>query len=325
MRILKSLGKWSYPLVGIGWGLAVGYLPTLLSTFLLWTGILFFLMVITQWVWKRWGWRGRLGAAGGLVFVVGTGLEIHKATNVAGAFCVWAGFGLVLLALLTPALIRAIHAKPATKVTFVLAVAFLCALPVVLVSLATNGSVGVTLRSFEDMTGIDSRGWSSWAEAWLLLLVPEILIGAPVILRSHVKSSVPGVESAGNGEDVGVARIRHLVPSWIAIGAALATGIYGFMLHFGDGPLARFSLPQLTVAVILAVMLLVPPYRLIARAFWNRGVAETLNPERWRADWRRLISDVNETFYFNNAPNVVIRSRPQRNTADPEHQDPAGR
>ncbi len=271
--------------------------PTrLVSTYFLWAALPAFLMAAAMWASERWRYRGRLGAAGGLLLVAGVVMVTFQSTKHVGTYSVWAGVGLLLAAWLMPVMISIIRMSPATKVMLVLGIAFLCALPEVLVSLATGGSGRLTLRAFEDLTGIDSQGWSSWVEMTLLYLVPGFLIGVPEILRHQVMSGAPGVPKAVDGEEDNAARIKRLLPGWIAGCAALATGMYAFILHFEGGPLAKLSLPQLAVADVLAIAFLVPPYRLIARAIWNQGIAEVFDPGRWRTEWRKTKSGVNDVF-----------------------------
>jgi tetratricopeptide (TPR) repeat protein len=109
-----------------------------------------------------------------------------------------------------------------------------------------------------------------------------------------------------DGQADGVARIKRLLPGWLAAGAALATGLYAFLLHFLGGPLAKLSLLQLIVAIAFAVALLVPPYRWIARACWELGIAEVYNPARWRKEWLKIKDDLKDAFPAGREKNLAM-------------------
>jgi hypothetical protein len=253
--------------------------------------------ISTRWIWPR-----RLAAAGVLLAVAGGMMGQTQPIKLAGSYVFWAGVGLALLAFMMPIMVSVIHVSPATTVMIVLGIVFLFALPEMLVFLVTGGSGNPITSALPAVTGFGtSNSWSNWLEAISLYIVPGLLIGAPEMLRremlrTKVESGAVPVPSVKDSREDGVARVKRLLPGWLAAGAAVATGLYAFLLHFGQGPLAKLSWLQLAVATALAAMFLVPPYKLIARAIWERGIAEVFDPGCWLTEWQKIKADVNDTF-----------------------------
>jgi hypothetical protein len=213
-------------------------------------------------VWRGWTWRRWLGAVGVLLFVAGQIMRLFPPLWFAAQYLSFAGIVVAALAVWLSTAIKGTRPSPMSVVGYLLAIAVLFLFPVILVSLATGGS-GSILAYFAyfwrprhigllraELTGL---------LATPLLLVPFFLISLPEMLRMKVESGPAPASRTMDGQADGVARIKRLLPGWLAAGAALATGLYAFLLHFLGGPLAKLSLLQLIVAIAFAVALLVPP------------------------------------------------------------------
>ena len=257
----------------------------------------------------RWG----LGAVCGLLFAAGLVMSLFQPTRFVSGYFVFAALVLLELAALFVITIKSTGTPPAALVVVVLAYSALLVLPVVLVSLATGGSTS----GFADLwrplprhmgyLGNLGTEWGFLAQGAPVFLVPVLLIALPEVLRRQVECGPAPVARAMDGQADGAARIKRLLPSWLAAAAALSTGLYAFTLHFLGGPLAKLSLLQLVVAIAFAVALLVPPYRCVARACWERGIAEVFDPAHWRKAWLKMKDDLDDAF-----PSLVIDREDRR-------------
>jgi hypothetical protein len=159
-----------------------------------------------------------------------------------------------------------------------LLLAFCLSFPAFLVFLATNGNTGAFMF-FNQPQSSSHSGWLSGLESFALLVIPALLLMIPQLAhRRLVWSSTPQLT-------------RNVITGWLATVAALSTGLFAFMLHFYGGPLAGVGLGQLAVGMLFAVALLVPIYRSVARACWERGVLRIIDLGRWSADWRKVLEE----------------------------------
>lgn len=236
----------------------------------------------------------------GLLFATGLVMSLFQPTRFVGGYFVIAALALLELGASFVITVKSTGAAPASLIVVMLAYSALFVFPVVLVSLATGGSVSSFAYLWR--TGHGHMGYLRTQLGYLaegpLFLVPVLLIALPEFLRRQVECGPAPVASAMDGQADGMARIKRLLPSWLATGAALSTGLYAFTLHFLGGPLAKLSLLQLLVAIAFAVALLVPPYRCIARACWERGIAEVFDPAHWRKAWLKIKEDLDDAFPF---------------------------
>jgi hypothetical protein len=239
---------------------------------------------------KRLFWLGLFGFS---VFLAGGLMYRFQATKPASAYVIWAGIAFNLLVMWRSALRAMSPARPATAVVVVLAIMLLFAFPLILVLLVTggnDGSIAIVALFVTPRHSVWLRSALVIPDTFLLSLVPGLLIAAPEILRRWVRWLNSGAIRVPP-------RLKRRLPSWLAAGAALATGLFAFLLHFGGGPLAKPPLPQLAVAILFAVTLLVPPYRFIARVCWERGIAEVFDPGCWRKEWRETKTEIIDTFW----------------------------
>jgi Clp amino terminal domain, pathogenicity island component len=242
---------------------------------------------VTKW---PFFWLSLLGFS---VFLAGAEMYRFQVTKPASAYFIWAGVAFDLLVMWRLVLRAMSPARPTTAVVVILAIALLFAFPSVLVFLVTGGNDSSLVIAALFRTPRHS-GWLRSAllmpETLLLGLVPGLLIAAPEILRRWVRWLNSGAFRMPS-------RLTRRLPGGLAAGAALASGLFAFLLHFGGGPLAKPSLLQLAVAIVFAVTLLVPPYRFIARVCWERGIAEVFDPGCWRKEWREAKAEVIDTFW----------------------------
>ena len=114
-------------------------------------------------------------------------------------------------------------------------------------------------------------GTAFFVDGILTLVIPILLVVLPSVL--YRKQYWKGAD--GKGADQAD---KHTVIGWLAFAASLATGIYGFMSHFIQGPMQKIPLGPLSVAILLAVLVLVPIYRSLAEAFSEHGIVEVCHP-----------------------------------------------
>jgi hypothetical protein len=82
------------------------------------------------------------------------------------------------------------------------------------------------------------------------------------------------------------------IPRWLAVCAALSTGLAAVLFYFGNGPLSQIQPGLLVVAILFAVALLVPIYRIVAIACWQWGLLHVIDLHRWRQGWQPVIEDL---------------------------------
>ncbi len=234
---------------------------------------------------KHVGWERWLASAAILVFVTVLALRftatwpVQWRVDLAGA-----GFDLGLLAFLVFVIrwfIRDMSedmSVVAARAQLLLLLAFCFSFPAFLVFLATNGNTGAFMF-FNQSQSSSHSAWLGGLEGLALLVIPALLLMIPQLAhRRLVWSSTPQLT-------------RNVITGWLATGAALSTGLFAFMLHFYGGPLAGVGLGQLAVGMLFAVALLVPIYRSVARACWERGVLHIIDLGRWSADWRNVLGE----------------------------------
>jgi hypothetical protein len=135
-------------------------------------------------------------------------------------------------------------------------------IPSGLVFLATNGSGSAFTYVW---LGKEAGGVSTFANI-LVLLVPVLLIAFPATLYNRPRwREAPSLA-------------KEVVLGWFAITASFVTGLYIILLHFARGPLDAIPLGQLSVAVLFAVLILVPVYRRLAGLFSTRGIIGVCDP-----------------------------------------------
>jgi hypothetical protein len=132
--------------------------------------------------------------------------------------------------------------------------AFLAAVPVSVVFLATNGDL-----SLLNIGRVG--GWADRAAIGFDFLIPVFLIVVPSLLRERVPWGSP--EGAP---------VQALLTTWFAIFAAAATvGLVG-TLHFVRGGQLANMRPTLVIAAVVGIAaLMLPLYSLLVRACWQRG------------------------------------------------------
>jgi len=127
-------------------------------------------------------------------------------------------------------------------------------------------------------------------EAWALALclLYALFIG-PEIIRRKLPFEHASQEAL------------RLVPTGLAIGAAIVTGSFLLALHFFNQPLASIPPGPLAASIIAVMTLLMPFYQFIARACWRDGLADFLDPAAWWAKWFKVTGEVR---FFRFTPTV---------------------
>ncbi len=227
-----------------------------------------------DWMWRH-GWRRRFAVAGGTALLLGTliGLLVRRA----GLYIAEAGWVLIgvafiwyLVTSVRDGVRKAMYAaRPVARfVASVTALAFIAGFPLLVVVLATpSGGNGSAIAAL-----IRNQGSSSIAGevgGVFVLAVPALVVAVPEILRRRLPWD-------GTADRAG-----ELVSAWLAVGAAIATWAYLFLLRFGGQALSgQESLNTLAVAAVAigVAVLLAPLYRIVARSCWKHGIAVIFDP-----------------------------------------------
>lgn len=161
--------------------------------------------------------------------------------------------------------------------------------PAFLVFLATNGNASAFWAIFDWFAG--NGGTVAQVEGVLPLVVTLLLVGIPSILHSRRKWRESGSPK------------KEVVLGWVVLAASLVTGLFGIMIHFvGRGPAQGIPLGQFSVAVLLAVLLLVPRYRSLASAFSSSGLMEACNPASFWANQKEALDVLRRAFSIQEDP-----------------------
>jgi cytochrome bd-type quinol oxidase subunit 2 len=117
-------------------------------------------------------------------------------------------------------------------------------------------------------------------QSLLIISVPVLLVTLPNSLRNHLawQSSSELAQKS--------------IPSLLAAGATVTTGIFVVTLSFNAGPLANLNPGQVTIAALGVVVVLVPFYRWTAKVCWEPGIAALIDPQRWRSNWAQVLSEL---------------------------------
>lgn len=238
-----------------------------------------------------WAWS--VGILGGLS--VASGLAIYK---IAGAHGLGAALVAVGLAIICSSFI--VHetvgsvlwlsratSRTTTWLLILSLVGFIFLFPSFVIFLATNGNTAVLPASRNTGIGILSN--------LLLAFIPLLLVGLPEILRRML--SLDGISDS----------TKRLLPGWLAVVAALITALYVLLLHFFSGPLVNVPLGPLCAALLAALALLTPFYRLIAAACWERGVMDIVHLTHWRTSQRLMLSELRTAWRLRNAQDSKIK------------------
>ena len=195
-------------------------------------------------MWKAWWaeepWQGRLYSIGVLVCIAGVaaGDATHSAL-----------IGGVLLIL---ALVLVLPAKFDT----IAPSAVVALLAVVLGEFAVGGE-GFTYWSH------GASRWMAWIDFLPLMVAFGLVYEIPKGLRRR----------AGWSPQEGT---RKLLPTYLGALAAMGTGVYVVMLHFGGGPLARIGIGRVLIGAVGVMTVTMPLCRWIARQSWDPGIANML-------------------------------------------------
>jgi hypothetical protein len=150
--------------------------------------------------------------------------------------------------------------------------AFSLFFPAFIVFLATNGDAKAFMIS------------DSSAPDWLL--IPELFVFA---IGPGLLFLIPAFAHKRLVWDTTSEQANRVIAYWLAVGAALSGGVYALMLHFGKGPLAHDRLGPLMAGILFAVVLLVPAYRSVIEACWQRGVLGLVDLGQLGAVWRDAV------------------------------------
>lgn len=162
-------------------------------------------------------------------------------------------------------------------------IVFYYLLPPFLVYLATSGSGSAFRATF---AVVARPNFISYGAEALVGAVPLLLFACPAILRAK-----EGWRTAPESQ-------RKIVLGWLAVAASFATGLYAILLHFDRGPLWQVPLGQLCVAVLFAVLVLVPVYKSIAKVFSERSIIEVCDPARFSNRQKEAARMVLDAFHI---------------------------
>ncbi len=148
-----------------------------------------------------------------------------------------------------------------------------------LAALAAGGSYG------SDNT---SMGYGN-AEYYLTIAVLWLLLGVPQrAFRLELDSHYEEIIKSPNGEGT----VRNMLVGLLAWMAAILSGIYILLLHFGNGPLKKIGIDTLGAGVIFTIVLLVPAYKSLATTCWQRGIRNTLLLKPLIMRWSKTLTEL---------------------------------
>jgi len=201
----------------------------------------------------------------------------------------WIGFPVLIVwsaSETSKALRRKPEGRPETSQLTGLAWAFGFGASQALIFLATQGSaIALGTRSAH----VNSQGWLPSMEAYALALC---LLYALFIGPEIVRRKLPFEHAS--------AEALRLVPTGLAISAAVVTGSFLLVLHFFNQPMANVPPGPLTASIIAVMTLLMPFYQFIVRACWRDGLADFLDPAVWWAKWSTVTGEIS-SFAFHQA------------------------
>lgn len=138
-----------------------------------------------------------------------------------------------------------------------------------LATLASNGAYG---------SGHTGTAYGQ-AEFYLIIAILWLLVGVPDgVFRRELDL-----------DDEGSA--RKAILGLLVTAAAILTGIYILMLHFG-GPLHKISLGTLVAGIIFTIFLVRPAYMALVRACWQRGVIGAISPKPLLRLWGNALTEL---------------------------------
>jgi hypothetical protein len=72
---------------------------------------------------------------------------------------------------------------------------------------------------------------------------------------------------------------QHVLLKILTVAASILTGIYVLMLHFSNGPLHGTSIQVLIPGIIFTTFLILPAYKSLSKACWQRGIRDLFSPK----------------------------------------------
>jgi hypothetical protein len=220
-----------------------------------------------------WAWR--VGILGGLLVWTGAAISLMGGAHILGAGISAAGFLIMCFSYfiyhsidLAARLSRA-TSRTTTWLLILLFMGFIFLFPPFVIFLATNGN-GVLFPASQNLGIIV-------CSALLLGSIPFLLVGLPEMLRRRLPWD-PASDSDQASDSA-----KKVLLSWLAVTAALATALYVLLLHFFNGPLASVPIGPMCAALLAALALLTPFYKLIAAACLERGLMDIVHLTHWRA------------------------------------------
>jgi hypothetical protein len=230
------------------------------------------------WFWK-WLWRPRrMIIAGAVLFALGYGVPaVGMRVAAAGVWLLVLG---VMQAVIRRFLLKQSLGFPALVTVNLVLTASVVGFPWLTLALATSGAPGSALSAAAANQGQDSL-LAAAGTGCLWLISAVVLVPQRLRMRGRCMNAVGGLT-------------RTLLPSWLAAAAAVATWAWVFLLRFGRGSLSGPDFKTLPVAVGAAgvAVLLVPLYQFAARSFWQHGIENVLDPQRWLQAVRDVLADL---------------------------------
>ena len=142
-----------------------------------------------------------------------------------------------------------------------------------LATMATNGVYGPD----------ESGRVSYYVGNYLLFGILWLILGVPYRAFKYK------IDQSGEGKS------QNVVTVSLAAVASLLTGAFVLLLHSRKGPFSQVDIKALIVGGIFTVFLVVPIYRAIAKACWQRGILGILSPRSFLAHWREAAIEIDTT------------------------------
>ncbi len=197
-----------------------------------------------------------------------TGLIISLCASLIGAIAVFAH----LVAVLT---------RASYRIAVMLTSLFMAAglvLRYFLVFLVSGGDTAA--YNLAEPISIVKAGWVGYFQSFAIDMIFVFLVAVPQLAYRIV----PWNEASDE--------FKNHMTRWLGAGAAALTGIAAALFYINNGPLAQVKPGVLVVAILFAVALLVPIYRVVTIACWRWGLLELISLRHLRQDWPIVVKDL---------------------------------
>jgi hypothetical protein len=168
-------------------------------------------------------------------------------------------------------------------------------------------AAGGNYASGTSRTGYDYSNYLLFGILWLLLGIPH-------------RAFKYELDRSGEGS------AQRFLLGVLVIAASILTGIYILTSYLSSRPLHGISIQVLISGIIFTIFLIMPAYRSLSRACWQRGIRSLFSPKPLTERWSKAITELDKAFYQAQATDRFLARRklgetPGNNTLDGSNSD----